>query len=409
MQNDNKIFTTVLIAALGYMVDIYDLILFSIVRIKSLKDIGLTKEQIDLVGTGPLDWQMGGMLIGGLLWGIMGDKLGRLSVLFGSILLYSMANAANAYVTTLEQYEWLRLVAGIGLAGELGAGITLVSEVMSKEKRGIGTTIVATVGVAGAVLAYFVNKWFDWRNAYLVGAAMGILLLLLRVTVFESGMFEGLKDKKIQRGNIMMLFNNRKRFFKYLLCILIGLPTWFFLGILVTLSTKFATASGMNLTNINMAELSAQSVMWCYVGLIVGDLASGLISQYLKSRRQTVMLFVSLSVLTMAFYLTSGATSEQDFYLRQFLLGCGMGYWALFVTIGSEHFGTNLRATVTTTVPNVARGLLVPISMIFKALSVSIGVINAGWILGLSTLGIAFISAYVMEETFGKDLNYEEE
>ena len=243
---DRMVLITVIVAALGYLVDIYDLILFSVVRVQSLKDLGLTAEQIKSVGADPLAWQMGGMLIGGLVWGIMGDKLGRLSVLFGSILLYSLANAANAYVTTLEQYEWLRLIAGIGLAGELGAGITLVSEVMSKETRGIGTTIVASVGVAGAVLAYFVSVTFDWRTAYLVGAGMGIFLLLLRVSVFESGMFGKVKNSSVSRGNFFMLFQDKHLFIKYIKCILIGLPTWFVLGQLVTLAPEFAKNFGMS-------------------------------------------------------------------------------------------------------------------------------------------------------------------
>jgi MFS transporter, putative metabolite:H+ symporter len=407
-KTNKMVIATVFVAALGYMVDIYDLILFSVVRVQSLKDIGMTAEQIDQDGLGPLNWQMGGMLIGGLLWGIMGDKLGRLSVLFGSILLYSIANAANAFVYTFEQYEWLRLIAGIGLAGELGAGITLVSEVMSKENRGIGTTIVATVGVAGAVLAYFVSTTFDWRIAYLVGAVMGLMLLILRISVFESNMFEGMKKSNAKRGNFLMLFSRKDLFIRYLKCILIGLPTWLFLGIFVTSSSTFGKAFGIE----NAQSLSAKSVMWCYVGLIVGDLASGLLSQYLKSRRYSLMTFATISIFTMAYYLTSTKEITADqFYFKMFLLGAGMGYWALFVTVGSEHFGTNIRATVTTTVPNFARGLLVPLSLGFQAMSKnpSIGVINAGWILGLATLGIALVSMYFMEETFGKDLDYVEE
>ncbi len=404
-KQDKIIFTTVLVAALGYMVDIYDLILFSVVRVQSLRDIGLTPEQIKEVGADPLSWQMGGMLIGGLLWGIMGDKLGRLSVLFGSILLYSLANAANAFVTNLEQYEWLRLVAGIGLAGELGAGITLVSEVMSKEKRGIGTTIVASVGVAGAVLAYFVSVTFDWRTAYLVGAGMGLVLLIMRVSIFESGMFEQIKKSETKRGDFFMLFKDKVLFIRYLKCILIGLPTWFVLGQLVTLAPEFAANFGMS----DAPKEGGTAVMWCYVGLIFGDLASGLLSQYLKSRRKALLTFISIASVTTIFYLTSGDISRDFFYFKVFLLGVGMGYWALFVMVGSEHFGTNIRSTVTTTVPNFARGLLVPIAMILKSLKASIGLINGAWVLFIGTFVIAALAMYYMEETFGKDLDYVEE
>ncbi len=402
---DRMVLITVIVAALGYLVDIYDLILFSVVRVQSLKDLGLTAEQIKTVGADPLAWQMGGMLIGGLVWGIMGDKLGRLSVLFGSILLYSLANAANAYVTTLEQYEWLRLIAGIGLAGELGAGITLVSEVMSKETRGIGTTIVASVGVAGAVLAYFVSVTFDWRTAYLVGAGMGILLLLLRVSVFESGMFGKIKNTEVSRGNFFMLIEDKRLFIKYLKCILIGLPTWFVLGQLVTLAPEFAKNFGMS----DAPENPGAAVMWCYVGLIVGDLGSGLLSQYLKSRRKALLTFITIATFTTSFYLLSGDISRNFFYFKVFLLGIGMGYWALFVMVGAEHFGTNIRATVTTTVPNFARGLLVPIASIMKILKDHIGLVNAAWILFVVTFVIAALAMYYMEETFGKDLDYVEE
>ncbi len=405
MSKEKMIWITVAVAALGYLVDIYDLILFSVVRVQSLKDLGLSAEQIKQVGADPLAWQMGGMLIGGLVWGIMGDKLGRLSVLFGSILLYSLANAANAYVTNLEQYEWLRFVAGIGLAGELGAGITLVSEVMSKENRGIGTTIVAGVGVAGAVLAYFVSITFDWRTAYLVGAGMGLGLLLLRVSVFESGLFGKIKNKAVSRGNFFILFRDKYLFIKYLKCILIGLPTWFVLGQLVTLAPEFGKNFGMT----DAPENPGAAVMWCYVGLIFGDLASGFLSQYLKSRRKALLTFITIATFTTSFYLLSGDISRNFFYFKIFLLGIGMGYWALFVMVGAEHFGTNIRATVTTTVPNFARGLLVPIAAIMKTLKDSIGLINAAWVLFAVTFVIAALAMYFMEETFGKDLDYVEE
>jgi putative MFS transporter len=401
MQQKTIIISTVIVAALGYFVDIYDLLLFSIVRVQSLKDIGVADEQLLAIGLSLLNWQMIGMLMGGIAWGVMGDKRGRLSVLFGSIILYSLANIANGFVETVEQYRWLRLVAGIGLAGELGAGITLVSEVMSKEKRGIGTTIVATIGILGAVVAYFVATHWNWRTAYFVGGGLGLALLILRISVYESGMFKNIKQAEISRGNFFMLFANRELFFKYTKCILIGLPTWYVVGILVTAAREFSQAYGM-------AEVAdpGRAVMWCYTGLTLGDLSSGLLSQLLKSRKKAMFIFLTLSALTIAFYLSSGAISLSQFYTKAFLLGYGVGYWAIFVTIASEQFGTNIRATVTTTVPNFARGSLVPISMSFAYLQQYTTLVGSAVAVGAVCMLIAFVALSYMKETFHKDLDY---
>lgn len=401
MQQKTIIISTVIVAALGYFVDIYDLLLFSIVRVQSLKDIGVADDQLLNIGLSLLNWQMIGMLMGGIAWGVMGDKRGRLSVLFGSIILYSLANIANGFVETVEQYRWLRLVAGIGLAGELGAGITLVSEVMSKEKRGIGTTIVATIGILGAVVAYFVATHWNWRTAYFVGGGLGLALLILRISVYESGMFKNIKQAEVSKGNFFMLFANRDLFFKYTKCILIGLPTWYVVGILVTAAREFSQAYGM-------AEVAdpGRAVMWCYTGLTLGDLSSGLLSQLLKSRKKAMFVFLTLSALTIAFYLSSGAITLSQFYTKAFLLGYGVGYWAIFVTIASEQFGTNIRATVTTTVPNFARGSLVPISMSFAYLQQYTTLVGSAVAVGAVCMLIAFVALSYMKETFHKDLDY---
>jgi MFS transporter, putative metabolite:H+ symporter len=402
---NKQVFVTILVAALGYMVDIYDLILFSVVRVQSLKDIGLTPEQIKAVGAEPLEWQMYGMLLGGLLWGIMGDKLGRLSVLFGSILLYSVANAANAFVYDLATYEWLRFIAGIGLAGELGAGITLVSEVMSKEKRGIGTTIVASIGVAGAVLAYFVSVYFNWRNAYLFGAVMGLALLLMRVSIFESGMFRDAKNSHVSRGNLMIILKNPTLLGRYIKCILVGLPTWFVVGQLVTLSPNYAKLVGV----VNPPTTSSASVMWCYVGLVVGDLASGLSSHYLRSRRRALMIFVAIAALAVVYYLQVSPISLEMFYFKIFLMGFGMGYWALFVSVGAENFGTNIRATAATTIPNFARGMLGPVAATLGFFKNRYDELTATWIVFILIFSVTAMAVYFLDETFGKDLDYVDE
>lgn len=399
------IVSTVVVAALGYFVDIYDLLLFSIVRVQSLRDIGVAEgEALKNMGIALLNWQMMGMLLGGIAWGVLGDKRGRLSVLFGSIILYSLANIANGFVETVEQYKWLRLISGIGLAGELGAGITLVSEVMSKEKRGYGTAIVASIGIMGAVVAYFVARTWDWRTAYFVGGGLGLALLVLRISVFESGMFRNAQETQVARGNFLKLFTKRALFLKYLKCICIGLPTWYIVGILVALALEFSKAYGMT----ELAD-PGRAVMWCYTGLTLGDLSSGLLSQFLKSRKRAMYVFLSISAATIVYYLSSKNISLDVFYFKTFLMGFGAGFWAVFVTIASEQFGTNIRATVTTTVPNFARGSLVPISMAFAYFQNFTTLVGSAFIVGGICMTIAFIALATMQETFNKELDYLED
>ncbi|HEX8503904.1 MAG TPA: MFS transporter [Hymenobacter sp.] len=402
----NTVFTAaVIVAALGYFVDIYDLILFSIVRVESLKDLGITAQaEVTNQGLFLINMQMGGMLLGGILWGILGDKKGRLSVLFGSILLYSLANLANGFVQTVEQYAWLRLIAGIGLAGELGAGITLVSESLPKEKRGYGTMIVATIGVSGAMLAYWVGQ-HGWRNAYFVGGGLGLMLLLLRVSVFESGMFQQVQAQaEVSRGNFLSLFTNPVRLGKYLRILLIGVPLWFVVGILVTLAPEFGRALGLT------GEVTAGlAVFWCYFGLVFGDFMSGALSQLWHSRNKALKVFLTFCATLVAVYLfgIKGATPN-TFYAVCFVLGMSVGFWALFVTVAAEQFGTNLRATVATTAPNFARGAVVGLVPAFKYLSGALGFVPGAAVLGGITLVMAYWAVSTLPESYGKDLDYVE-
>jgi len=393
----------VIVAALGYFVDIYDLLLFSIVRRASLVDLGVPEDQLFAQGEYLLQVQMTGLLIGGFIWGIMGDKRGRLSVLFGSILLYSLANIANGFVTTVGQYALLRFIAGIGLAGELGAGVTLVSETLPKHLRGYGTTIIASVGLMGAVFANYVASTFPWTTAYFVGGALGITLLLARVSVFESGIFMKTREKQVERGNFFQLFRSRTRFKKFVGCIFIGLPIWYVIGILMTFSPEFAKELGIN------GPISAgNAVMFGYIGLALGDLISGTSSQLAHSRKKVVAVFITLTLAAILYYLYQPSDSAEMFYLSCFLLGLGIGYWALFVTIAAEQFGTNLRSTVATTVPNVIRGTVVPITLLFKLLRTEFGIAQGALIVGLITIVIAFIALRAIDETYGRDMNFEE-
>ena len=396
----------VIVAALGYFVDIYDLLLFSIVRIPSLRSMGVAESDLLSQGEFLLRAQMIGLLIGGIIWGIMGDKRGRLSVLFGSILLYSLANALNGFVTSVDQYALLRFIAGIGLAGELGAGITLVSESLPTRLRGYGTTLVASVGLMGAVFANFIAKQFDWQIAYFIGGGLGLLLLIARVSVFESGVFLKLKekDKHVVRGNFLQLFNNKARFKKFMGCIFIGLPIWFVIGILITFSPEFATA-----LNIGEGIAAGDAIMYSYIGLAVGDLLSGFISQAMRSRKKVVLMYIMLTLFFFVMYLYMPVRTPTFFYITCFLMGVSIGYWALFVTIAAEQFGTNLRSTVTTSVPNIIRGTVVPLTYIFKEFREQIGVLNGALVVGVFTVVVAIIALRAIDETFGRDLNFIEE
>ena len=395
----------VIVAALGYFVDIYDLLLFSIVRRSSLSALGVAGEDLFAQGEFLLQVQMAGLLIGGIIWGVMGDKRGRLSVLFGSILLYSLANIANGFVTSVPQYAVLRFVAGIGLAGELGAGITLVSEVLPTRLRGYGTALVATIGLFGAVLANFIAKAFDWQIAYFIGGGLGLVLLIARISVFESGIFLKVKEQKsVDRGNLMQLVNNKQRLRKFLGCIFIGLPIWYVIGILITFSPEFAPALG-----IVEPIIAGDAVMWSYIGLAFGDLGSGFSSQIFQSRKKVVLVFIMLTLLFVLIYLYFPVTSAAGFYVSCFLVGFGIGYWALFVTIAAEQFGTNLRSTVATTVPNFIRGTVIPVTLLFSYLRGQIGIVSGALVVGLLTIVIALWALRSIDETYSRDMNYLEE
>ncbi|MVM39655.1 MFS transporter [Spirosoma sp. HMF3257] len=394
----------VLVAALGYLVDMYDLFLFSVVRVPSLKALNVEGDRLLSEGLFLLNVQMAGMLIGGIFWGILGDKKGRLSVLFGSILLYSLANIANGFITSLDQYALLRFIAGVGLAGELGAGITLVTEILPKQIRGYGTTLVATMGVLGAILAYFMADLFDWRISYFIGGGLGLLLLVLRVNVLESGMFVKTKQRVITRGSLQMLVSDKGRLTKYIQCILVGLPIWFVVGILITFSPEFGKALGLS-----APVVAGKAVMLTFSGQVVGDIVSGFMSQYRQSRKQVIRLFMLLSLVFMLVYLLAPVHDIILFYVVCVCLGFANGYWTLFVTIAAELFGTNLRATVATTIPNFVRGATIPLSALFTLLKPSLGTIYSALTVGVVTLVVALIALNFLDETFKKDLDYVEE
>ena len=394
----------VIVAALGYFVDIYDLILFNIVRVKSLTALGVAGDALVTEGLAIFNWQMVGMLLGGIVFGVVGDKLGRLQILFGSITLYSLSTIANGFVTDLTAYRLLRFVAGLGLAGELGAGVTLVAEVLPARLRGYGTMLVAAIGVSGAIAANVVARTMDWRAAYWVGGGLGLVLLALRIGVRESRMFEALRRTDVARGDFLALFRSWDRFGRYAASILIAMPIWFSNQILVALAPEFARAMGVT------GPVSAgDAVAAFYAGLVVGDLTSGLLSQALRSRRKVVLLFILLLAGANALYFLAGrGASPAGLLALCGLLGFAGGYWAVFVTVAAEQFGTNIRATVATTVPNFVRGLVAVVNVMFLALRPSLGLFQAALAVGAFWFLLAILSALRLRETFGVDLDYVE-
>jgi MFS family permease len=400
---DKKIALAIITAALGYFVDVYDLVLFSILRVASLKDLHVAPEDMLRLGAHLLNAQLAGFLIGGLVWGIIGDRIGRTHVLFGSILLYSAANLANAFVTATGPYALCRLLAGIGLAGEIGAGITLVSELMPKEVRGYGTTIVATVGVMGGMVAGFTGHFLHWQTAYIVGGILGFGLLALRVAVSESGLFERVKEKAgVARGNFLMLLHP-SRFFRYLACIFIAMPTWYGVAVLVT----FAPEIGRALAIRGEVQVAA-ALPFCYLGITLGDFASGMLSQLWGSRKKAIALFCAGgAAVTSCLPLLHGGTPAL-FYAFCTALGFCLGFWVLMLTVAAEQFGTNLRATVATSVPNFVRATGILCTSSFAALR-PLGTVESALIVGAGSFAVAALALAVLRETFGRDLDFIEE
>lgn len=392
----------VLVSALGYFVDVFDLILFGVLRMSSLKSIGVPEDQLLSAGIRILNAQMIGMLLGGIFWGIIGDKKGRISVLFGSILLYSIANIANAYVGSVDSYVFWRFLAGIGLAGELGAAITLVNETMTKETRGLGTTLVATFGILGALFAVMIGDLFTWQTCYILGGVMGFCLLLLRFKTYESGMYERAATEANKKGSLsLLLFGNRERFWRYARCLIVGIPIWFVIGVLVTFSPEIAKELGA--TGVVSA---GTAIFYCYIGLAIGDLGSGLVSHYFKSRKKILYPFLILILVSTIILLFGREQDPKFFYLMSLLLGTGAGYWAVFVTSSSEQFGTNLRATVTTSVPNFVRGSTVVLTLSVNYLKDSWGLVNSVLMVGITVIILGIVALSFQKDSFGHDLDF---
>lgn len=396
----------VIVGALGFFVDIYDLLLFNIVRKSSFRDLGVPEDAMKDIGESIISWQMFGLTIGGILWGIMGDKKGRKSVLFGSILLYSLATIGNGFVQTVEQYTWLRFIAGLGLAGELGASITLTSELLPKEKRGIAAALIATSGVMGTITAYFVHNLSgeNWRLCYFIGGGMGIALLFLRVGVLDSKLYDVTKTAHVKMGNFFMMLNNQERFWRYMRCIFIGLPVWFVIGVMISFSDEFAKRFGIEDFD------QPKALMLQYVALAFGDMGAGFLSNYLRSRKKTLLIYYGiLSFFMILFFALKGGGSAFNMYAICMGLGFGSGISVVYITMSAEQFGTNLRATAAISIPNLVRGFLPLILVLFQYLrsdQMLNDYVTAAWVTGLFIVGLGLWSVIKTKETFEKDLDY---
>jgi putative MFS transporter len=398
----------VIVGALGFFVDIYDLLLFNIVRKSSFADLGVAESAMKNIGEKTISLQMIGLAVGGIIWGILGDKKGRKSVLFGSILLYSLATIANGFVNDIDQYMWLRFIAGLGLAGELGASITLTSELLPKEKRAIGASIIATAGVLGSITAYFVHDLSgeNWRLSYFIGGGMGIALLFLRVKVLESHMYDKMKQATVKLGNYWMLLNNRDRFFRYLRGILIGLPVWYIIGVLITFADEFAKQ--FEITGFSQPK----ALMLQYVALGIGDMTAGILSNYIKSRKKTLFIFYGITaVFILLFFALKGGGSAFNMYLICMGLGFGAGISVLYIMMSAEQFGTNLRATAAISIPNLVRGFLPLILILFQFLrsqNVFNDYVTGAWLTGIIIMVTGFVAALFVKESYGKDMDFTE-
>lgn len=392
---------TFLVAALGYFVDVYDLILFGVVRIESLKAIGVAPEHLLDSGMLLINFQMAGMLLGGFFWGILGDKKGRTTVMMASILIYSLANIANAFVDSLSTYAVLRFIAGFGLSGEVGAAVTLISESVSKQRRTLWTTLLTAFGLMGAVAAGLIGDALHWKMAYLVGGGMGLVLLFLRFQVSESKIFSESSPKN--RGHISLFVRSPQRLVRYLACVLVGVPIWYVVGILMTFSPELMKSEGMGET-----VSAGMAILFCYIGLCVGDLVSGFLSHLFESRRGIIGVFLLASTCLITYYLNVSGLKLFEFYALCGVLGFSAGYWAVYVTMIAESFGTNIRATAVIMVTNWMRGSVVLLTSGVQWLQGSMSLSQSAFVVGGVVLVLACLSLIYLSETFGKDLDYGE-
>ena len=394
----------VLVAALGYFVDVYDVLLFTVIRRPSLEALGVRGDALVDEGIRLMNAQMLGMLLGGFLWGIWGDKRGRISVLYGSILVYSLANIANASVHSVEAYAVWRFIAGFGLAGELGAAITLVSEVLSAEARGYATGLVASCGAAGVVVASLVGELFPWRWAFVGGGAMGLLLLVLRMRTMDSALFAKMNTAGhgLCRGDLRLLLRPR-RLRLFLSSVLAGSPIWLMSGVLGAFAPELTRLQGAT------GEVKASLAIFAgNFGVLLGDFGASVLSQWLKSRKKVIVGAVVGASVFVALFLSLRQAPPWAYAVALFGVGICAGNWAVIIATSAEQFGTNLRATVTTCIPNLVRALVIPMTLSLEILRPQLGLWGATVAVAAGVLTLALVGSLQLGETFQRDLDFVE-
>lgn len=393
----------IILAAAGYFVDIYDLLIFSSERVESLEEIGVPVQNMKSVALMLQNYQMAGLIAGGFIFGMLADKLGRVRVLFASILLYSFANLGNAFVTTVPVFAAFRFIAGLGLAGELGIALSWISESLQRNQRTIATMIVSAIGLCGGITAAIVSSLLHWQTSYIIGGLMGLLLLGFRITVQESELYKKTKHESLQKGNLIQLFSNKSQMARFTLCVLSGAPSFIFMSIYVTLAPEFATAF-----NITGKISVSHAIMVYLIAFTVSDILCGLLSRMLQQRKAALLIYVMIQTLAVGFFFLVPPITSTDLYMRCVFLGFSVGYWGILITNSLEQFGTNIRATVATSTSNLIRGITIPATIVFSLVASSLGIIASGMIIGFSLIAISVISILLLEDKFENDLNFAE-
>lgn len=392
---------TVIVTALGYFIDLFDYYVFLVTRQKVLTDFGFSGSQLMETGLYMVNLQFAGLLVGGVIFGVLGDKIGRKQSLLGSILLYSIATLASGMTHNIDVFAALRFIAGIGIAGEVGVGVTMVSETMDKNRRGLGVTAFIGVGLLGVVAAALMSELLHWRTCYIIGGLAGLLLLVTRIWVMEPQMFTDL-NKSVKRGSFRVLFASPDGVRRYVLCILLAVPVFFGVSIIATLSPELSIALGAS----PPASVSTTMII-AYTMMVIGEIVIGLLSQRLKSRKKVIALFLVLMAITLGVGFHNGALDATGYYILAGVVGFFMGYWVNFIALSAEQFGTNVRSLAANTIPNFTRGTTIAINMAFLALKDD-GVVYAASIVGFTVIVIALLALWKLPETFGKDLDYTE-
>jgi MFS transporter, putative metabolite:H+ symporter len=391
-------FSSLFLIGCGYFIDIFDLVLFSTLRISSFEELKITDPTYWTVVF--FNLQMTGILVGGIFWGKMADIKGRSWSFMGTILVFSIANIINGLTSSLTVYGICRFIAGFGLAGEMGSGIALICEKVPDEKRSLYLGFVSSLGCIGAVLSGWLGDIVYWRYLFIGSGFAGILLTLLRKNLLEPDLFRKTATLNIPRGQWKTLFQSPPDLIRFILLIFLGIPMWYIIGILWSFSTEMTSTIGLNIFT------SGQAILWGYVGVWMGDMLMPFVSQFLKSRIFTIQICLIMMLLGVIYLFQFQPHSLLSFQLTHIFLGFTIGYWAVYATLCGESFGTNIRALTSTSLPSLIRFSSIPMMIIYQygrdenELNIALG-------MGLTVLCISMITTYFIKDTFQKDIDFQ--